>query len=158
MCADSLVSRHVPPVCFAAAPDRLLALLNGEAVMSASVRPVSFVYPTAATAAVLRGGRRDGVRQAGADASGRIAQSVSGDKCGPRANHSVRPAADHPLRDEPAKTRRGTRRDRPGHVVLPDALGARANPGTKGTIGMTTRPSILAQDLSAVPAVRGNER
>jgi hypothetical protein len=30
--------------------------------------------------------------------------------------------------------------------------------GTKGTIGMTTRPSIIAQDLSAVPAVRGNER
>jgi hypothetical protein len=53
---------------------------------------------------------------------------------------------------------RGTRRDRPGYVVLPDALGARANPETKGTIGMTTRPNITAQDLSAVPAVRGNER
>jgi len=90
--------------------------------------------------------------------SSRIVQSVSGDKCGPRANHPVRPAADHPVRDEPAKTRRGTRRDRPGYVVPPDALGARANPGTKGTIGMNTRPSILAPDLSAVPAVRGNER
>jgi hypothetical protein len=32
------------------------------------------------------------------------------------------------------------------------------NPGTKGTIGMNTRPSIIAQDLSAVPAVKGNER
>ena len=32
------------------------------------------------------------------------------------------------------------------------------NPGTKGTTGMTTRPNIIAQDLSAVPAVRGNER
>jgi len=29
MCADSLVSRHVPPVCFAAAPDRRLAPVNG---------------------------------------------------------------------------------------------------------------------------------
>jgi hypothetical protein len=88
--------------------------------------------------------------------SSRIVQSVSGDIC-PRASHSVRPAADHPLRDEPAKTRRGTRRDRPGYVVLPDALGALANPGTKGTIGMNTRPNIIAQDLSAVPAVRGYE-
>ena len=32
------------------------------------------------------------------------------------------------------------------------------NPGTKGTIGMTTRPNIIAQDLSAVHAVGGNER
>jgi len=29
MCADSLVSRHVPPICFAAAPDRRLAPVNG---------------------------------------------------------------------------------------------------------------------------------
>src|SRR5580704_1854417 len=29
------------------------------------------------------------------------------------------------------------------------------NSGTKATIGMTTWPSIIAQDLSAVPAVRG---
>jgi len=29
MCVDSLVSRHVPPVCFAAAPDRRLAPVNG---------------------------------------------------------------------------------------------------------------------------------
>jgi hypothetical protein len=38
--------------------------------------------------------------------SSRIVHSVSGDTCDPRANHSVRLAADHPLRDEPAKTRR----------------------------------------------------
>jgi hypothetical protein len=64
------------------------------------------------------------------------------------------PASGRTCKDEA----RGTRRDRPGHVVLPDALGALANPGTKGTTGMNTRPNIIAQDLSAVPAVRGNER
>jgi hypothetical protein len=91
--------------------------------------------------------------------SSRIVRSVSGDKCGPRANHPVRPAADHPVRDEPAQTRRAALdATGPGYDVPPDALGAVASPGTKGTIGMNTRLSILAPDLSAVPAVRGNER
>jgi hypothetical protein len=91
--------------------------------------------------------------------SSRIVQSVSGDIGGPRANHSVRPAADHPLRDEPAKTRRAALdATGPAMPCHPTPLGAVANLGTKGTIGMTTRPSIIAQDLSAVPAVRGNER
>jgi hypothetical protein len=88
-----------------------------------------------------------------------IVQSVSGDKCGPRANHSVRPAADHPLRDEPAKTRRAALgATGPVMSYYPTPSAPEPTPGTKGTIGMTTRPSILAQDLSALLAVRGNER
>lgn len=59
---------------------------------------------------------------------------------------------------DPTPEARGTRRDRPGYVVLSDALGALANPGTKGTTCMNTRPNIIAQELSAIPAVRGNER
>jgi hypothetical protein len=56
--------------------------------------------------------------------------------------------------------RRGARHStRPARLCrITDALGAVANTGTKGTIGMNTRPNIIAQDLSAVPAVRGNER
>lgn len=88
-----------------------------------------------------------------------IVHFVSGDKCGPRANHSVRPAADHPVRDEPAKTRRAALdATGPAMSYCPTPSAPEPNPGTKGTTGMTTRPSILAQDLSAVPAVRGNER
>jgi hypothetical protein len=88
-----------------------------------------------------------------------IMRSVSGDIGGPRANHSVRPAADHPLRDEPAKTRRAALDAAgPAKSYYPTPSAPEPNPGTKGTIGMTTRPSILAQDLSAVHAVRGNER
>jgi hypothetical protein len=88
-----------------------------------------------------------------------IVQSVSGDKYGPRANHSVRPAADHPLRDEPAKTRRAAL-DATGPVMsyCPTPSASEPIRGTKGTIGMNARPSIIAQDLSAVPAVRRNER
>jgi pimeloyl-ACP methyl ester carboxylesterase len=36
----------------------------------------------------------------------RIVQPMSGDIGDPRANHSVRPASGHPVRNEPAKTRR----------------------------------------------------
>ena len=36
----------------------------------------------------------------------RIVQPVSGDMRDPRANHPVRPASGHPVRTEPAKTRR----------------------------------------------------
>src|ERR1700750_433402 len=36
----------------------------------------------------------------------RIVRPVSGDIGDPRANHSVRPASGHPVRNEPAKTRR----------------------------------------------------
>jgi hypothetical protein len=52
----------------------------------------------------------------------------------------------------------GTRRHRLGYVVLPDVLGALANPGTKGTTCMNAQPNIIAQGLSAIPAVRGNDR
>ena len=91
--------------------------------------------------------------------SSRIVQSVSGDICGPRANHSVRPAADHPLRDEPAKTRRAALDTTdPAMSYCPTSSAPEPNPGTKGTIGMNARPNIIAQNLSAVPAVRGNER
>jgi hypothetical protein len=38
--------------------------------------------------------------------SSRTVQSVPGGIGDLRANHPVRPAADHPLRDDPAKTRR----------------------------------------------------
>jgi len=77
----------------------------------------------------------------------------------PRANHPVRPAADHPVRDEPAKTRRAALdATGPARSYYPTPSAPRANPGMKGTTGMTTRPSIIARDLSAVPAVRGNER
>jgi len=62
------------------------------------------------------------------------------------------------LHGDPTLEVRGTRRDRPGYVVLPDVLGALANPGTKGTTCMNTRPNIIAQELSAIPAVRGNKR
>src|SRR5260370_27221031 len=91
--------------------------------------------------------------------SSRIVRSASGDIGGPRANHPVRPAADHPLRDEPVKTRReALGATGPAMPCYPAPSAPEPIPGTKGIIGMTTRPSILAQDLSAVPAVRGNER
>jgi hypothetical protein len=89
--------------------------------------------------------------------SSRIVWSVSGDKCGlaPITRFGRRRIT----RFGTNLQRRGAvRRDRPGYVVLPDALGALANPGTKGTIGMNTRPNIIARELPAVPAVRGNER
>ena len=95
-----------------------------------SVRPVSSVYPMSAL-------------------SSRIVQSVYGDKCGPapvtRFGRRRITGFGTNLQDEA----RGTRRDRPGYVVLPDVLGALANPGTRGTIGMNTRPNIIAQDPSA---------
>ncbi len=90
--------------------------------------------------------------------SSRIVQSVSGDLCDPAQSFGSAgggsPASGRTCKDEA----RGTPRNRPGYVVPPDALGALANPGTKGTTGMNTRPNIIAQELSAVPAVRGNER
>jgi hypothetical protein len=62
------------------------------------------------------------------------------------------------LYGDPTPVARGTRHDRPGYVVLPDALGALTNPGTKGTTCMNTRPNIIAHELSAIPAVGGNKR
>src|SRR5260370_39727171 len=91
--------------------------------------------------------------------SSRIVRSASGDIGGPRANHPVRPAADHPLRDEPVKTRRAALdATGPAMSCYPTPSAPEPIPGTKGTTGMTTRPSILAQHLSAIHAVGGDER
>src|SRR5258705_1483144 len=91
--------------------------------------------------------------------SGRIVRSVPDGIGGPRANHSVRPAADHPVRDEPAKTRRAALdATGPARSCYPTPSPPEPNPGTKGATGMTTRPSILARELPAVPAVSGDDR
>jgi hypothetical protein len=90
--------------------------------------------------------------------SSRIVQSVSGDLCDLRANHSVRPTADHPLRDEPAKTRRAALDATGPTVSYYPMLWRSSQFRNERNRGMNTRPNIIAQDLSAVPAVRGNER
>src|SRR5260370_17663906 len=77
--------------------------------------------------------------------------SASGDKCDPRANRSVRPAADHPVRDEPAKTPDNSRSSGGEpvsdvtHEADPSSPGGSASPGA----GVSSRRVVEQLDEAA---------